>query len=198
MKLDIRKAFDSIWQHSLGELVAARVGGVPSARCPFPTNGGGMPWEAMLWLSILETGSPNVAIFRYATQSLQFHKQMGSDKDPRTHPTFSVPSSPEISRKLSILCPSKGRTRKEDPDPPAPGDPSLTTLTFGTRTAITFRGYSTCLRRSLQRMGLHIHPTKILFSKPTGGGHFHHWSGNGGMRTPQHCNCGAWLADYLC
>ena len=38
VKLDIRKAFDSVWQHSLSELVAARVGGIPSPRFPFPPD----------------------------------------------------------------------------------------------------------------------------------------------------------------
>ena len=40
VKLDIRKAFDSVWQHSMGELVAAKVGGVGSERAPVPEHGG--------------------------------------------------------------------------------------------------------------------------------------------------------------
>ncbi|OLP99227.1 Retrovirus-related Pol polyprotein from type-1 retrotransposable element R2 [Symbiodinium microadriaticum] len=57
VKLDIRKAFDSVWQHSLSELVAAGVGGIPSPRFPISPErqGGDQPWEALLWLSLLET-----------------------------------------------------------------------------------------------------------------------------------------------
>ena len=62
VKLDIRKAFDSVWQHSLAELVASRVGGIPSQRFPVPTGGGQHPWEAGLWLSILQTRSLNVSV----------------------------------------------------------------------------------------------------------------------------------------
>ncbi|CAE7690154.1 pol [Symbiodinium sp. CCMP2592] len=62
VKLDIRKAFDSVWQHSMSELVASRVGGIPSTRCPVPAGGGDQPWEALMWLSILETRTLNVAV----------------------------------------------------------------------------------------------------------------------------------------
>ena len=62
VKLDIRKAFDSVWQHSLSELVAARVGGISSPRFPSPPGGDHQPWEALLWLSLLQTRSLNVAV----------------------------------------------------------------------------------------------------------------------------------------
>ena len=42
VKLDIRKAFDSVWQHRMGGLVAARVGGVASDRNPVPPELGGL------------------------------------------------------------------------------------------------------------------------------------------------------------
>ena len=62
VKLDIRKAFDSVWQHSLAELVAARVGGSLRTVSPVPPRGGGQPWEAGLWLSVLQTRSLNIAV----------------------------------------------------------------------------------------------------------------------------------------
>ena len=78
VKLDIRKAFDSVWQHSMSELVAARVGGVASAQCPVPPEEGNQPWEALLWLSILQTHSLNIAVgdarrSGYRSENLQTH-----------------------------------------------------------------------------------------------------------------------------
>ena len=50
VKLDIRKAFDSVWQESMGGLVATRVGKLrPGGAAP-----GGRPWEARAWLGLLE------------------------------------------------------------------------------------------------------------------------------------------------
>ena len=108
VKLDIRKACDSIWQYSLSELVAARVGGVPSARCPVPANGGGMPWEAMLWLSILE---PAPLMSRYVTQSPLSRRQTGSGKPLE-------PSSPETSRRPLTLHLSREGPKGRSPTPP--------------------------------------------------------------------------------
>ena len=47
VKLDIRKAFDSVWQESMGRLVAARVGRLLASG---GTAMGGQPWEARAWL----------------------------------------------------------------------------------------------------------------------------------------------------
>ncbi|CAE7330292.1 hus1 [Symbiodinium necroappetens] len=59
IKLDVRKAFDSVWQETMGDMVARRVGGLR------PGGGGtrgGEPWQARAWLSLLEARELNVAI----------------------------------------------------------------------------------------------------------------------------------------
>ena len=59
VKLDVRKAFDSVWQESMGDMVAAKLGGLR-------TGGGGMadgmPWEARAWLGLLEAREVKVAM----------------------------------------------------------------------------------------------------------------------------------------
>ena len=49
IKLDVRKAFDSVWQESMGDLVARRVGGLRAGGGGTP---GGEPWEARAWLAL--------------------------------------------------------------------------------------------------------------------------------------------------
>ena len=59
IKLDVKKAFDSVWQETMGDMVAQRVGGLR------PGGGGtrgGEPWEARAWLALLEARELNVAI----------------------------------------------------------------------------------------------------------------------------------------
>ena len=51
VKLDVRKAFDSVWQESMGDMVAQRIGGL---RQGGGGTEGGMPWEARAWLGLLE------------------------------------------------------------------------------------------------------------------------------------------------
>ena len=36
VKLDVRKAFDSVWQESMGDMVAQRVGGLKRGKCRWP------------------------------------------------------------------------------------------------------------------------------------------------------------------
>ena len=43
IKLDVRKAFDSVWQESMGDMVAQRIGGL---RPGGGGTAGGLPWEA--------------------------------------------------------------------------------------------------------------------------------------------------------
>ncbi|OLP87929.1 Retrovirus-related Pol polyprotein from type-1 retrotransposable element R2 [Symbiodinium microadriaticum] len=59
IKLDVRKAFDSVWQESMGDLVARRVGGLRAGGGGTP---GGEPWEARAWLALLEARELNVAV----------------------------------------------------------------------------------------------------------------------------------------
>ena len=59
VKLDIRKAFDSVWQESMGQLVDARVGRLLASG---GTAMGGQPWEARAWLGLLEAREMRVAM----------------------------------------------------------------------------------------------------------------------------------------
>ncbi|CAE7364098.1 pol [Symbiodinium sp. CCMP2592] len=146
VKLDIRKAFDSVWQHSMSELVASRIGGVPSSRCPVPEEGGDQPWEALLWLSILETRSLNVA---------------------------GAPI-PLISSALSKAAPPQKPDDQGGPSPPRAGGSFLDDTYLWSQDRHHLQCLINNLESELAEDGLHIHPTKtaILHSHPQGGGTF--------------------------
>ena len=49
MKLDVQKAFDSVWQESMGDMAASRTGGLREGGGGRP---GGQCWEARAWLAL--------------------------------------------------------------------------------------------------------------------------------------------------
>ena len=57
VKIDIAKAFDSVAQECLGDLVVRRI-----------SRQGGMPWEARLWLSLLEARELNFFVHKRKVQ----------------------------------------------------------------------------------------------------------------------------------
>ncbi|CAE7721169.1 unnamed protein product [Symbiodinium sp. CCMP2592] len=166
VKLDIRKAFDSVWQHSMSELVAARVGGVPSTRCPVSHDGGGMPWDALLWLSILHTRTLNIAV--------------GDTIAPIPQANGIRQGSPDlfgaiVARDLQKAVETAG---EQPPDPKGGPPPHRTGGSFLDDTYLWSQDRdhlqrTLCsLEKELEEDGLKTHPTKtaILYSKPTGGG----------------------------
>ena len=56
----MRKAFDSVWQESMEDMVAAS--GRAANRRRGTGNVGGMPWEARAWLGLLEAREVSVAM----------------------------------------------------------------------------------------------------------------------------------------
>ena len=163
VKLDIRKAFDSVWQHSLSELVAARVGGVPSPRFPVHAQGGDQPWEALLWLSLLETRALNVAVGDVITPVPQSNGiRQGSPDSPDLFGAV-------IAKDLQIAL---GKAPAQPPDPqggpPPPKAGGSMTPISGARTRSTCKACWDTWRGSCRWMGS-IHPDKtaILCSQPT-------------------------------
>ena len=121
VKLDIRKAFDSVWQHSLSELVAARVGGVPSPRFP-ACAGGEQPWEALLWLSLLETRALNVAVGDVITPVPQSNGiRQGSPDSPDL---FGAIIAKDLHAALA-KAPTQPPDPQGGPPPPKAGGPFL-------------------------------------------------------------------------
>eukprot|EP00439_Symbiodinium_sp_Y106_P058038 s2522_g8.t1 len=171
VKLDIRKAFDSVWQHSMSELVAARVGGVASARCPVPPEEGDQPWEALLWLSILQTRGLNVAVGDTITTVPQTNGiRQGSPDSPDL---FGAIVARDLQTAINA-APPQGPDPKGGRPPPRTGGSFLDDTYLSTQSRDHLQHVLTTLEAELDTDGLQIHPTKtaILYSKPEGGGTF--------------------------
>ena len=168
VKLDIRKAFDSVWQHSLAELVAARI---PSQRFPVPPGGGGMPWEAGLWLSVLQTRSLNVAVGDVITPIPQTNgSRQGSPDSPDL---FGVVIAENLARAIQ-RTPGQQPDPQGGPPPPKCGGSFLDDTYLWSQSQTHLQSLLTNLEGELQQDGLSIHPTKtaILHSHAEGGGTF--------------------------
>ncbi|CAE7690139.1 unnamed protein product [Symbiodinium sp. CCMP2592] len=171
VKLDIRKAFDSVWQHSMSELVAARVGGVASTRCPIPADGGDKPWEALMWLSILETRTLNVAVGDTITPVPQTNGiRQGSPDSPDL---FGAIVARDLQSAIHA-APTQGPDAQGGPPPPRAGGSFLDDTYLWSQDKHHLQRLLHNLEAELSEDGLHIHPTKtaILFSQPEGGGTF--------------------------
>ena len=171
VKLDIRKAFDSVWQHSMGELVAAKVGGVGSERAPVPEHGGNTHGRRSFgWKS-------------WRRGPLTWQWQMPSPRCPK--PMASRQGSPDspdlfgaiVARDLQTAiaqAPSQPVDPQGGPPPPRTGGSFLDDTYLWSQNRAHLQKVLTNLEGELREDGLHIHPTKtaILYSQPTGGGTF--------------------------
>ena len=153
-------AGQTVWQHSMSELVAARVGGV-----------WGMPWEAMLWLSILQTRSLNAAVGDSITPKRQTNGiRQGS---PDSSDLFGAIVARDLQCAVDAAGPQPPDP-KGGPPPPRTGGSFLDDTYLWSQDRDHLQKVLNKLEKEHAEDGLQIHPTKtaILFSKPTGGGTF--------------------------
>ncbi|CAE7943307.1 unnamed protein product [Symbiodinium necroappetens] len=151
VKLDIRKAFDSVWQHSLSELVAARVGGIPSPRFPAPPGRNHKPWEALLWLSL------NVAVGDTLTPVPQSNGiRQGSPDSPDL---FGAIVAKDLQAALQ-KAPPQPPDPQGGPPPPKAGGSFLDDTYLWSQNRQHLQSLLGFLEGELARDGLHIHPGK--------------------------------------
>ena len=167
IKLDVRKAFDSVWQESMGDMVAQRIGGLR------PGGGGthgGMPWEARAWLGLLEAREMQVAVGDHVTSIPQSNGvRQGSPDSPILFSRIVGDCLQQALQETQhLLPPAKG------PAPPESGGAYMDDTYLWSHDATHLQATLAALERHLARHGLTINPgkTAIIFSQPTGGGTF--------------------------
>ena len=164
VKLDIQKAFDSVGQPAMADLVRRKVADA------------GKPWEAQLWIDVIRAREINVAIADRTTPVPQTNGvRQGSPDSPRlfaeligeclqetlvedVHSTTPTPPHPAQPRELPP-CPTSGGAFMDD------------TYLWGGCSARLQRLITT-LEAHLKRQGLDIHPKKtgIISSHSQGKG----------------------------
>ena len=165
VKLDIRKAFDSVWQESMGDMVAARVGGL---RPGGGGSAGGMPWEARAWLGLLEAREMRIAVGDTITSIPQTNGvRQGSPDSPILFSRIVADCLEGALRETShMLHPSKG------PPPPESGGAFMDDTYLWSHDPAHLQALLAALERRLAAHGLTINPVKtaIIHSRPEGGG----------------------------
>ena len=123
-------------------------------------------WEAMLWLSILETRSLNVAVCDTITTVPQTNGiRQGSQDSPDL---FGAIIARDLQKAIQARNGPTGPTTTT-----TPGGCFLDDTYLWSQSRDHLQAVIRSLETELAEDGLHIHPTKtFLFSKPTGGGTF--------------------------
>ena len=164
VKLDIRKAFDSVWQESMGQLVDARVGRLLASG---GTAMGGQPWEARVWLGLLEAREMRVAMGDLITSIPQSNGvRQGSPGQ-----SCLQPSLPRATALDEVLGRTSRHLPAKDPTPPKPGAFMDDTYLWSHDRDHLQRMLAE-LEVRLGKDGLAVHPgkTAILYSEPEEGG----------------------------
>ena len=152
VKLDIRKAFDSTSQPALGDLVSRKIAGE-----------GGLPWEARLWLSIIEARELCFAVGDTLTPIQQTNGvRQGSPDSPEL---FAAMVGDSLDHALSNAGPPP-----QFPPCPAGGGSYMDDTYLWKNNRAHLQAKLTHLEGQLNPKGLEIHPgkTAIIASHDTG------------------------------
>ena len=153
VKLDVRKAFDSVWQESMGDMVASKVGGL---RAGGGGTAGGMPWEARAWLGLLEAREMQVAVGDSLTSIPQSNGvRQGSPDSPILFSRIVADCLEEATKETQhMLASAKG------PPPPQSGGAFMDDTYIWSHGHAHLQATLASLERRLARHGLLINPGK--------------------------------------
>ena len=167
VKLDVRKAFDSVWQESMGDMVASRVGGL---RPGGGGTAGGRLWEARAWLGLLDAREMQVAVGDTLTSIPQTNGvRQGLWDSPVLFSRVADCLEAATEETQDMLGPAKG------PPPPQAGGAFMDDTYLWSHDYAHLQATLACLERRLAQHGLLINPKKtaIIFSLPEGSDALH-------------------------
>ena len=172
VKLDIQKAFDSVSQVSMAQLIARKVGGMEDE-----DQGGGhpphnlaQPWEARLWTSLLQARSLHISTGDHVTFVEQTNGvRQGSPDSPVV---FAALTAEALDKAVSQTAHMLGEAR--GPPPPEQGGAYMDDTYLWSHDKKHLQATLTALEAQLATHGLAINPKKmaIIYSEDTTGGTF--------------------------
>ena len=143
-KLDIRKAFDSVFQESLAQHVSDIVGGQ-----------GGHPWEARAWVALLHAEKIAVQV---AGASIPIRQSNGvREGAPESPVAFGALVAEDLDKSIAAAKSSKPRT---DHPPPEDGGSYMDDNYIWSTNRDHLQRLLGELSQHLPRRGLHLHPVK--------------------------------------
>ena len=168
VKLDIQKAFDSVSQVSMAQLIARKVGGMSEnpGGCTRPHVG--LPWEARLWTSLLQARSLHIATGDHITYVEQTNGvRQGSPDSPVV---FGALTAEALDKAVSQTAHMLGEAR--GPPPPEQGGAYMDDTYLWSHDKTHLQATLTALEAQLASHGFVINPKKtaIIHSEDTDGG----------------------------
>ncbi|CAE6934847.1 unnamed protein product [Symbiodinium sp. CCMP2592] len=143
-KLDIRKAFDSIYQESLAEHVCKTVG-----------EAADLPWEARAWVALLHAQNINVEI---AGESIPIQQSNGVRQGaPESPVAFGAVVAADLG---AAIGEAKASKPVGDDSPPEDGGSYMDDNYIWSTSRKHFQHMLTSLANKLPRRGLFLHPGK--------------------------------------
>ena len=143
-KLDIRKAFDSVFQESLAQHVSDVVG-----------EHGGQPWEARAWVSLVHADKISVQV---SGESIPIQQSNGVRQGaPESPVAFGALVAKDLDASVQAAKPSKPHT---DHPPPEDGGSYMDDNYIWSTSRSHTQHLLTDISERLPRRGLHLHPVK--------------------------------------
>ena len=143
-KLDIRKAFDSVFQESLAQHVSETVG-----------EQGGHPWEARAWVSLLHAEKIAVQV---AGESIPIRQSNGVRQGaPESPVAFGALVAKDLDASITAAQPSKPRTGHP---PPEDGGSYMDDNYIWSTSKRHLQQLLGEMSGRLPKRGLHLHPAK--------------------------------------
>ena len=172
VKLDIQKAFDSVSQVSMAQLIARKVGGMDEEDQGdnHPDHNMAQPWEARLWTSLLQARSLHIATGDHVTFVEQTNGvRQGSPDSPVV---FAALTAEALDKAVSQTAHMLGNAR--GPPPPEQGGAYMDDTYLWSHDKKHLQATLTALETQLASHGLAINPKKtaIIYSEDAGGGTF--------------------------
>ena len=174
VKLDIQKAFDSVSQVSMAQLIARKVGGMSEDPGDNGRPHAGLPWEARLWTSLLQARSLHIATGDHITHVEQTNGvRQGSPDSPVV---FGALTAEALDRAVSQTAHMLGEAR--GPPPPEQGGAYMDDTYLCSHDKKHLQATLTALEAQLALHGLVINPKKtaIIHSEDTDGDTHHRGS----------------------